>query len=447
MPNEEPCDVVLADVESTAIDVSRLRQNERSERTALERMSPLVRPSRQEWLPAVFILSLDVVFWGAIYAAANSLRGVATPSILQMAVLGVLNLLVIVQALYIVGGYDRHIEMRSLFYTTEHLLALTSAAIFSAFLIYSIASYEQTQKPSRGVLLLSFLLFAPLSIACRRWVRDLVSQSSATRTFLVIGAGEAATQFYRTYQASPNRERLEFVDLDRERIGQPIAGPGSPLLEGDLATKLANLNERYSGVILAERLSRLKPELLEHLVRTQFQRTRVYTLESFYETHWRYVPLNAIDPVWPLQTGFQLARTSPYHYLKRLYDVGLSAGLLVICSPLIVLIAFAIWMKNGRPFIFTQSRVGRDDAPFTVYKFRTMAAATDEEAEGLYTLSADPRVTRLGRWLRKLRLDELPQLWNVVRGEMSLIGHRARNGRNASSVMRRKFRFIISVIW
>src|SRR5207237_5771933 len=89
----------------------------------------------------------------------------------------------------------------------------------------------------------------------------------------------------------------------------------------DFAAKIDNLDRRYSGIILAEPPNRLEPALLDRLVRTQFQRTRVYTLESFYETFWRYVPLNAIDPVWPLQTGLQLARISPYHYLKRLFGL------------------------------------------------------------------------------------------------------------------------------
>ena len=79
----------------------------------------------------------------------------------------------------------------------------------------------------------------------------------------------------------------------------------------------------------------------------QFQETRVYTLESFYETQWRYLPLGIVDPFWPLQTGFQLARTSPYHYLKRLFDVFASATALVICSPLFVLVPLFIWMNDG----------------------------------------------------------------------------------------------------
>ena len=168
-----------------------------------------------------------------------------------------------------------------------------------------------------------------------------------------------------------------------------------------------------------------RPELLEQLVRTQFHRTRVYTLESFHEAHWRYVPVHSLDPFWPLQMGFQLARNSPYHYFKRVFDLAFSGFLLVLFAPLFGAIVLLIWATNGRPAIFQQSRVARDNVPFTVYKFRTMFARTDEEAGEIYTRRDDPRITRVGRWLRKLRLDELPQLWNVFRGDMSLIGPRA----------------------
>jgi exopolysaccharide biosynthesis polyprenyl glycosylphosphotransferase len=241
----------------------------------------------------------------------------------------------------------------------------------------------------------------------------------------VVGTGELAAEFYRAYVNSPNRQRLEFVDLKREVVGQHIAGPGSPTIESDIATKLANLNERYSGVIIAERLDQLEPQLLERLVRTQFANSRVYTLEGFYEAHWKYVPVHSIDPFWPLQMGFQLARMSPYHYLKRLFDVALAAALLVICAPLIALITLLIWWRNGRPALFRQERVGREGQLFTIYKFRTMAHQGPGDAGDIYTREGDARITKVGRWLRKLRLDELPQLWNVLRGDMSLIGPRA----------------------
>jgi exopolysaccharide biosynthesis polyprenyl glycosylphosphotransferase len=185
------------------------------------------------------------------------------------------------------------------------------------------------------------------------------------------------------------------------------------------------LGEHYSGIILTERADSLGTQLLERLVRAQFHHTRVYTLESFYETHWRYVPLNIVDPVWPLQTGFQLARTSPYHYLKRFFDVVASAVALIVCAPLFALIALLIRVGEGRPVFFRQERIGRDAKPFIVFKFRTMLLDSNKTDADIYTRKGDPRITALGSWLRKLRLDELPQLWNVFKGDMSLIGPRA----------------------
>jgi hypothetical protein len=224
-----------------------------------------------------------------------------------------------------------------------------------------------------------------------------------------------AQRFYEEYRKAPNQQRLEFVDVDPTRAGRRLAGPGSPIIEGSVETKLEQLRGKYSGIILADQLDRIPTALVERLVRTQFQRARVYTIESFYESHWRYVPLEAMDPVWPLQTGFQLARMSPYHYLKRVCDLGLAAGLLVICSPLLVILMGLVWITSGRPIFYSQERVGRGGQPFTLSKLRTMVTREVDEPDEIYTRKDDPRITAIGRWLRKLRLDELPQLWNVSR--------------------------------
>jgi lipopolysaccharide/colanic/teichoic acid biosynthesis glycosyltransferase len=196
-------------------------------------------------------------------------------------------------------------------------------------------------------------------------------------------------------------------------------------LQGDLLSRLAAFDRIYSGIILAEKTDALDPELLDRLVRTQFQRTRVYTLESFYETHWRYVPIDAVDPVWPLQTGFQLARNSPYHHLKRLCDILAAAVGMLVFAPVLLFAAALVWLTSGSPIFYRQARVGRGGRPFTLSKLRTMTNRTAEASDEIYTRKDDPRITAAGRWLRKLRLDELPQLWNVFKGQMSLIGPRA----------------------
>jgi exopolysaccharide biosynthesis polyprenyl glycosylphosphotransferase len=378
-----------------------------------------------EWSSAVLYLFLDVVSWLAIYRLAGWLRYdafYATP--FQFFIINLIQLGVIVTALYFVGGYDRTVEKLTLSYAAEHILAVTAAALVSAMLIYSAATFDQTMKPSRGVLLLSFAIFLPVSLAYRRWIRQYVVTSSASRSFLVIGGGATAARFYEAYRNSPNGQQLEFVDVNDERVGLPIAEEGSPIVQGDLAAKLTNPGKCYSGIILAEKASSLSTQLLERLVHAQFQETRVYTLESFYETQWRYLPLGIIDPFWPLQSGFQLARTSPYHYLKRLFDVVASATALIICAPLFVLVPLLIWLEDGSPVFFRQERVGRDGRRFILFKFRTMRSRSDEADGDIYTRKGDRRVTSAGRWLRKLRLDELPQLWNAFKGDISLIGPR-----------------------
>ncbi len=370
------------------------RSQPASKRTEANRIIARIRD--HDWTVGLLYLFCDIVCWVLLYGFVGYVRRDAFfVSAFEFVLVDCITLIVIIQALYIVGGYNRDTEARGLTYTAEHILAITAAAVVSSLLIYSAAAYQGDMKPSRGVLL------------------------------MVIGSGELATQFYQTYKQSPNQQQLEFVDNDIARVGSTIAGDGSPTIQGGIAAKLTDLDRRYSGVILAQSVDRLGQDLIERLVRTQFQRTRVYTLESFYEAHWRHVPMHTIDPFWPLQMGFQLARISPYHYLKRLFDVVASALLLVISSPLIVISGCLIRLTSKGPAIFGQIRVGREGHRFTAYKFRTMTASNDADEGDIYTRENDARVTRTGRWLRKLRIDELPQLWNVLKGDMSLIGPRA----------------------
>jgi lipopolysaccharide/colanic/teichoic acid biosynthesis glycosyltransferase len=106
--------------------------------------------------------------------------------------------------------------------------------------------------------------------------------------------------------------------------------------------------------------------------------------------------------------------------MKRLFDIFISAVGLLALSPLLAAIALAIWTASGRPILFAQPRIGRDFQPFAIYKFRTMRSGA---GPGI-TVAGDARITGVGRFLRAAKLDELPQFWNVLRGDMSLVGPR-----------------------
>ena len=107
---------------------------------------------------------------------------------------------------------------------------------------------------------------------------------------------------------------------------------------------------------------------------------------------------------------------------KRLFDLATGVLLLVLTSPFLLLAAIAISLPRDGPILFRQTRIGRHGRPFTILKFRTMRRS--ENVSEQLTVGRDPRITRVGAMLRKWKLDELPQLWNVIRGEMSMVGPR-----------------------
>ena len=154
-----------------------------------------------DWIVSLLYVACDILCWVVLYGiVAYIRRDQFFVSPFEFVLVDCVALAVILQALYIVGGYNRNTEMRGLLYTTEHILAIAAAAAISAMLIYSAATFDQTMKPSRGVLLLSFAIFLPLSLAYRRWIRQYVVASSVGRSFLVIGGGATAARFYEAYK-------------------------------------------------------------------------------------------------------------------------------------------------------------------------------------------------------------------------------------------------------
>ena len=336
---------------------------------------------------------------------------------------------VLVACLFIVGGYDRRTNFLSLGYMSEHCITLLAAGVIGGLLIYAGAAYTQEIRPSRAVLLSSLAAFAPLSLVSRRRMRMTLHTYFARSYFVVLGTGEQARHFYRSYLASPNRERLRFVDpaSSGPRVNGLVDETNSalPMIEAESMENLAGLAADSSGIIVAEATQHLSPSLVDWLTRLHYEKTPVYTLETFYERHWRRVPVQAIEPTWPLQMGTQLTSESPYSHGKRLFDICAAGFGLLLLGPLFLVLGLLIILESGRPMFFCQTRIGRDRQPFSLRKFRTMYVRAPGEEGSLYTDARDPRITRVGAYLRKLRLDEVPQLWNVLKGDMSLIGPRA----------------------
>jgi exopolysaccharide biosynthesis polyprenyl glycosylphosphotransferase len=150
----------------------------------------------------------------------------------------------------------------------------------------------------------------------------------------------------------------------------------------------------------------------------------VCDLISFTARHFGRIPVSAVTANWVLQETHVERTESVSGRLSRIFDVVGSTLAMVLALPLMALIAIAIKLDSPGPVLFTQKRLGLNRKPFTVYKFRTMVEDAEEKTGPTWADEKDPRVTRVGNFLRKTRLDELPQLFNILRGEMSIVGFR-----------------------
>jgi exopolysaccharide biosynthesis polyprenyl glycosylphosphotransferase len=166
----------------------------------------------------------------------------------------------------------------------------------------------------------------------------------------------------------------------------------------------------------------LPPAMLNDLVKCFEHDVEAIPATAVYEELTGRVLASALEADWYAELPTH-AR-SIYAPFKRTIDFGLSAALVVLTLPIMVLVALAVWLDSGRPIFLRQIRVGRRGSLFVMHKFRTMKRDAEADGQAVWASAADPRVTRIGRFLRRSRLDELPQLWDVVRGAMSLIGPR-----------------------
>lgn len=327
--------------------------------------------------------------------------------------------------LHLTGGHDRRTDFLSLGYVSEFLIAIGVATMASMFFAYIFWTFDMTVKPSRAFIPLLFAFFAIPSLYFRRWVGMRLNAHYSNRTLLVIGVGADVRSFYRKYVRSGLHWTIEFVEPSGVATEATIDGPGSPQVSGDLEAKLARSHDWYSAILLACQTMHLPLAPLQQLIRMHCSNVPVLSLDAFSERQWRRVRADAAGPEWLFDREFPLASGSIYSNLKRAIDVAVSAAALTVLCPFLLAIAAIIRLDSCGPVIFRQERVGREGRVFVMFKFRTMRANESAVDGDLYTREGDERVTRFGRLLRKMRLDELPQLWNVFIGDMSLIGPRA----------------------
>jgi exopolysaccharide biosynthesis polyprenyl glycosylphosphotransferase len=242
--------------------------------------------------------------------------------------------------------------------------------------------------------------------------------SAGRRRVLVVGTDELATTVAEEVgRASTSRFHL----VGRIDAGKSASGPGEVLCLGGL-TELTAVVEAQRPDIVVLTDERTYAPAVDRLLDIAGAGFRVVGLASFFEYAFGRVPLPHLTPAWFMGV---LHLHQPLHarWSKRAFDLLVASVGFLLVLPLLPLIAFLVRSTPG-PIIYRQTRLGEGGCPFTIYKFRTMIADAEASGRPQWCAEDDQRVTMVGRVLRRAHLDEIPQLWNVLKGDMSIVGPR-----------------------
>jgi exopolysaccharide biosynthesis polyprenyl glycosylphosphotransferase len=262
------------------------------------------------------------------------------------------------------------------------------------------------------LLLVTFSTYAVWTLY---WSWPSASLRKAPQRVLVVGRADGGRELVEELQARHDLpfECEGFVDDDP-------AGGGRWL--GDLDDLGAAINRQGIDIVVFADAS-LRDRAMPVLLDAGRLDIRVVGLADFYEHAFGRVPVDRLSQTWFMSLLY-LYRGGYPSFFKRVFDVAFASVMLLFTAPLFPLIALLIVVETRGPVFFRQVRVGEGGDLFEILKFRTMVDGAEDEGRALWAQENDGRITRVGKVLRKTRLDELPQLWNVLRGEMSVVGPR-----------------------
>ena len=367
---------------------------------------------------AVALIASETVFIAAAVLLATYIR--LAPGTVTLAELpkALLIALVCQLCLYYAELYDFRVlaDRRELF--IRLLQALGSTALVLALLYF----WFPVLVIGRGVFVLSALLVIS-AVAGWRVVFDWITGRLGSRErLLLVGTSAAAVSLARELY-----ERKElgvhivgFIDPDPARVGAPVLNPG---IIGTL--------EDIPEIVHAESVDRVVVSLadargqlpMDKLLEMKLGGVTFDHLASVYEEYTGKIAIENLRPSWLIfSEGFRKSRA--LRMAKRVTDVVAASLGLLAAAPVMAVIALAIKATSSGDALFRQQRVGCDGRIFTLYKFRSMYDAAEALTGAVWATANDERVTPIGRFLRRMRLDELPQFWNVLRGDMSLVGPR-----------------------
>ena len=298
----------------------------------------------------------------------------------------------------------------------------------AAFFLLSVVYYlYPSVMLGRGVLFIALGFFVGFQFLWRAVSASNERLTPFGHRVLILGTGDLACQLGGLLTSQSGSFALagylpcgEAAPGPRDTVHQPHLFQSQLITkEGDLLQTARIHKASIIVVALAERRGVLP---LQEMMRCKLDGIEVVDAPTFYEIVQGKLLLEEMTPSWIIfSAGFR--RTALINVYKRFIDIALSVSGLILCAPFFPLIALAIRVESHGPLFFKQVRVGNGEKPFLLYKFRSMCQ--DAERDGaVWAVKNDARITRVGRFLRNSRIDEIPQLYNVLRGEMSFIGPR-----------------------
>ncbi len=343
---------------------------------------------RIDTLPALSGLLIDQAILFGVFAAANYLLG-----------------------LYDINGKD----LGSI--VVETALACLLAGMAGGLAHYALGGIGLT----RGVLGVTMIWLFPLSTMMRAFAHSRMVRTGSRDRILFVGHPQEVTELHQAMQRLRDISLVGFLSWEDFDNATPVPCLGTP---EELAREVGMFEP--TCIVFGCRDEYLKGSTKWQLLQYRFAGIAVTDLATFYQSLCGTTPLSCLDEHWLLGAqGFNLLADSSRQRLKRLTDCLLATVGLAVGSPLMLLISVAIKLTSAGPVLFRQRRAGLREKPFELLKFRSMVHSprTDYE-DARWAGAQDHRVTLVGRALRKMRLDELPQLWNVLKGDMSFVGPR-----------------------
>lgn len=305
---------------------------------------------------------------------------------------------------------------------TDVVLRVAGAFILSSAILAAVFYLFPSLFFGRGVLVLSFVMAFAGVITTRVLLVRLLGLSALKRRVLVLGSGHVASMFSAMCNRSESRG-FELVNFTTRGNETTVVDPGR-LVNVDLPLdEYARLNHIDDIVIALDDHRGGLP--VAELIACKMHGIDVLQVSDFFERECGFLKLDNLRPsAMIFSSGF---RQSLYRdFIKRAMDVMASFGMLLFAWPFMLITAMGIYIESRGQgtVLFRQERVGQNGKIFTLYKFRSMIMDAESDGVARWASKEDPRVTRFGSFIRKTRLDELPQLFNVLRGDMSFVGPR-----------------------